>query len=117
MEEKRTEKLYTRLRPSVDRSFSIRCAELGLNRPDGAQEAIEQWLSISPAQQAKPAEKPTGSGLTDDQIDTLEMLSADWEEEFGFSQIQYLVTAALEKYRARRKTLRPGKPARRSKVS
>jgi hypothetical protein len=80
-------------------------------------QATEQWLAGVPGAQAKPAEKPTGSGLTDDQIDTLEMLSADWEEEFGFSQIQYLVTAALEKYRARRKTLRPGKPPRRSKAS
>jgi hypothetical protein len=78
-------------------------------------EAFRNWLSDPKAQTSGLA--PSAPGLTDDQIDTLEMLSADREEEFGFSQIQYLVTAALEKYRARRKTLRPGKPARRSKVS
>jgi hypothetical protein len=86
------------------------------------QSVIEQaWRDHVAFREGQPRpsenEKPTGSGLTDDQIDTLEMLSADWEEEFGFSQIQYLVTAALEKYRARRKTLRPGKPPRRSKAS
>jgi len=45
MSEARSVRIYTRLKPSVGKRFDIRCAELGLKRPDGVEAAVEAWIA------------------------------------------------------------------------
>lgn len=45
MEDRRTEKLYTRITPEDDEALRIACAKLRISRPDAAEVAIRQWIS------------------------------------------------------------------------
>jgi hypothetical protein len=51
----RTQKIYTRVTPAILRAFSVKCAELGLSKPEAAELAIERWLG-EPGSQPTPIE-------------------------------------------------------------
>jgi hypothetical protein len=43
-DEKQAQQVWARLPAAIARLFAIRCAELGIKRPEGVQQAIERWL-------------------------------------------------------------------------
>lgn len=53
---RRTEKLYTRLTPEDSKALDLRCANLRISRPDGAELAIRNWLNENLHPQASPQE-------------------------------------------------------------
>ena len=44
MSARRTEKIYTRVSAELAKAFNIKCAELGISRPDGLEAAVKAWL-------------------------------------------------------------------------
>jgi len=60
---RRTENLWARLTPELDKALNMRCAELGIKRPAAVERAIAAWLgSKSSVEESAEA----AAGLSDE---------------------------------------------------
>ena len=121
MAETRTEKVYSRLKPTLGRKFDVRCAELGMKRPEGVEQAIERWLSEERSQdhQTPAITIPTAfDQLADDQrwlIHNLVEIMQTAPQGSIFQALDTTLNLAVNEYRKTRKTETSTKAARPSR--